>query len=497
MVRRGALLAVALIVAQGSGCSDDSSSSGDVNDALAYMPAESALVAVIDTEIDGDQVQAFEDTLGESLLDTSDIESTLEEAAASTGLSYEDDVEPLLGGPLVIAAEEEALFGGEVAPGVVAALALDDEDAARDVLEKIPEAEKIASVENGVLLIAETPDTLEDARARRDAGEGLDQATFEAGLRDLPEDALIRLYADLDAGELQLPEREPFKKSPLVHAARTFGAAITFEGSEMHADALVATEGAAPDDLPVASGTTETPDIVRRDGWVSAANIDQSRATVFLLRAVRAAFPDSDFVRDVEKVERERGIDFEREFLQQFNGPSQSLLAPDGRFAARSAVSDPARLAATISKIYPDLGRLVEDLQGLESAGMALLLLFAPDAPAATSVLGSANVKVAPLGDDLYRMTGLEGPGPDQIVFGLIDDVFVVAEDEAAAREIATAPAESFDGPAGPAVAEAGADAIAALDEMFEGTFEGIDRASGAFEASPDGLRGRLVVEFD
>ena len=496
-VRRAAVLAVVMIVAQATACSDESGSTGDVADALRYMPDEPALLFVVDTDVDGAQVQNFEDAAGETVLGDEDVESLLEQGASDVGLSYEDDVEPLLGGELVVAVEDESVFGGGGSPGFVAALPVDDEDKARDALDKIPEAKDIASVEGGVLLVAETPDALDEARARADDDEGLDQTTLDEALRGISEDALVRIYADLDDGLLRLSEFEPFTKIPLVDAVTTLGASVSFEGSEMHAEALLSTEGVSPEDMPVASGTADTPDIVRRDGWVSAANTDQSKATVFLLRAVRAAFPDSDFVRHVETVERERGIDFEQEFLRQFNGPSQSLMTPDGGFAARSVVSDPDRLAETMRKIYPDLGRLVEDLQGLESAGMALLLLFAPDAPAATSVLGSADVKVAPAAGDLYRMTGLEGPGPNQIVFGLIDDVFVVAEDESAAREIATAPAEPFDGPAGPAVAEAADSALAALDSTFGLGLEIISRARGSLEASPDGLRGSLEAELD
>jgi hypothetical protein len=246
-------------------------------------------------------------------------------------------------------------------------------------------------------------------------------------------------------------------------------------------------------------GSAEAPDVVERDGWISGANLDQSRTTAFLLRAVRALFPDSDFVRDVAIVERERRIDFEREFLRQFNGPSQSLLSPDGRFAARSEVRDPPRLAATMERIAPDLGRLVEDLQGLQSTGLGALLLLAPDAPAATSVLGSANVRVDSLDDDLYRMSGLVGPGPDEIVFGLIEGVFVVAEDEAAAQDIATAPAQAFDGPPGAAVVRASGVALqeAATDLLgIGGAGRLASEVMGSLAAEEDGLRGSLVAEF-
>ena len=497
-VRRAALLGAVVLLAGAASCADESEPAGDVAKPLAYMPAEPALLAILDTDVDGDQVESFEDAVGENVLGSRDVEDILKQIVEGTGVSYDDDLKPLLGNPLVAAIESERMFGGEEGSFPIVAVEVADEDKLRDTLGKVPEADDYTFVEDGVLLFSEDAKELEAARMRHDRGDGLDPAVVDGALRGLPEDALLKLYSDLDDGVMQLAEVAPLTKMPWFDAVTTLGATISFEDSEMRADALVATDGAQPADLPVVPGSA-SPEVVRRDGWISGANLNQSQATAFLLRTVRAAFPDSDFVRDVATVERERGIDFEEEFLRQFNGPSQSLLAADGRFAARSRVRDPERLAATMEKIAPDLGRLVEDLQALRSSGLGILLLLAPDAPAATSVLDSANVRVRPLGRDLYRMSGLEGPGPDRIVFGLIDGVFVVAEDEQAAAEIATAPSEAFDGPPGPAVATASGTALANASADFIGIgTEGLPlrEVAGALEAAPDGLRARLVAEF-
>jgi CheY-like chemotaxis protein len=488
-------MAVAAIAA--SGCGDESTSTTDPSAALEYMPAEPAFLAILDTDVDGEQVEAFEDTVGDGW-EGGDVEKLLEDALEGSPVSYEDDVKPLLGGPLVAAVEDAQTVSGG-GGDMVAALVVDDEDKARETLEKIDGAEQVAYVGDGVVVAAAGPEALARARGRKDAGEGLDPAVVDEAMLGLPDDALLKLYADVDDGVLELPELSGLTKMPWFDALRTFGGTVSFDGSNMHADALLSTDPVDQADLPVVPGTDEAPEIVRREGWISGANLDQSRATAFLLRAVRAAFPDSDFVRDVATVERERKIDFEQEFLRQFNGPSQSLLAADGGFAARSAVRDPERLAATMEKIAPDLGRLVEDLQGLQSSGLGVLLLLAPDAPAATSVLGSANVSVRPLRDDLYRMSGLVGPGPDEIVFGLVGDVFVVAEDEEAAEEIANAPAEAFDGPPGPAVVQASGVALQEAGADFLG-IDSVGRlaseVTGSLSAEETGLRGSLVAEF-
>ena len=226
--------------------------------------------------------------------------------------------------------------------------------------------------------------------------------------------------------------------------------------------------------------------------------MNQSQTTVFLLRAARAAFPRSRFVRDVRRLERAHDLDFETEVLRQFNGPSATLLAPNGRFAARSVVSDPRRLARTVRKLAPDLGRVVEDLEALESAGLSLLLLFAPDAPVAHGVLGRSRVKVERLRGqrDFYRLRGLRR-GPGQVYFGLHRGVFVIGSSERRAKSMATAPAERRLGMRGSSAA------LADLGTMREAINDatGIDlgrlgRMAGSLDATRARLRGSLSIEL-
>lgn len=150
-------------------------------------------------------------------------------------------------------------------------------------------------------------------------------------------------------------------------------------------------------------------------------------------------------------LERELGIDFVADFLEQFNGPSASTLPLSDEFAARSEVADPEAMAATLRELAPDIGRLVQDLQGLQGRGLIPLFLLAPDAPIAPGVLGGSRIDVAtvPGQRDLYLISELIPPElepvtplPREIVFGLIDGVFVVASDLERARAIAAAPSE-------------------------------------------------------
>jgi hypothetical protein len=74
---------------------------------------------------------------------------------------------------------------------------------------------------------------------------------------------------------------------------------------------------------------------------------------------------------------------------------------------------------------------------------MALLFLFAPDAPLLAGGGELHDVVVPPdRQDGLYQVTGLTGDGPSEMWFGVIGDVFVVASDEQRARGIADADTE-------------------------------------------------------
>lgn len=249
------------------------------------------------------------------------------------------------------------------------------------------------------------------------------------------------------------------------------------------------------DDLPIVSGA-EAPEIVLRPNEISGGNRNQSQTT-FLLRALRAAYPNSRFVKAADAVEQELGIDFEQEILRQFDGPSASYVSPDGRtFAARSEVRDPEALRAVLPRIAPHLPALVEGLQGLQSEGMALLFLFAPDAPAAAPMQG-VTVDPPATEDGLYRISGLTGDGPSELHLGLIGDVFVVASDEQRAREIAQADTEPAEGAEGAGVLRADlAQLSRSLDGFFFLPIPGKELVA-SLEASKEELRARVRVELE
>jgi Protein of unknown function (DUF3352) len=521
MAVRLVALVVLAVVLGGCGSSGDAGS-GSAGDALAYLPADAATVLLFSTDVDGEQWEQFDQHILRRLLveEGSDRELSLDEYAEKTfreiGLDWQDDVRPLLGNDIAIGISGDPLsfFAGDGEASLVAALDTRGGDV-EEVLEKAdlrPQGEVSGAtlfrygdqdepgvaVEDSVLLVADDEQVLREALARRDSGDGLDEDTVQEELADLPSDSFLRGFGTLDG----LAEQEQLRRFASVgffQVLETWAAAVRFEQDELNAEVAVRLdeEQVEEEDLPVVSGE-DSPEIVPRGTEISGGNRNQSQTTVFLLRAVQAAYPNSRFVRAVDALDEDLGISFEEEILRQFNGPSASYVSPDGRtFAARSEVRDPEALRALLPRIAPHLPALVEGLQGLQSEGMALLFLFAPDAPAAAPMQG---VKVDPptSPDGLYRISGLTGDGPAELHLGLIGDLFVVASDEQRAREIASADTKPAEGAQGAGVLRADLAKISRDlgDFLFLFPLEGKELVA-SLEASTNELRARVRIELE
>jgi Protein of unknown function (DUF3352) len=513
-------LVMVAVVASGCGSSGDAGS-GSAGDALAYLPADAAIVLLVSTDVDGEQWEQFDEHILRRLLaEESDrqlsINEYFEKIFKEIGLDWQDDVKPLLGNDIALGISGDALSLDLIVGESELLTALDTRgDKIEEVLEKAdlrPQGdvsgatvyryedrdEPGVAVEDGVLVIADDQELLREALARRDSGDGLDEETVQNELSDLPTDSIVRGFGTL-AG---ITEQEPFRRFAdvgFLQVLETWAAAVRFDQDELNAEVAVRLDEdrVEEEDLPVVSGE-ESPEIVPRGTEISGGNLNQSQTTAFLLRAVQAAYPDSRFVKAVDALDEDLGISFEEEILRQFNGPSASYVSPDGRtFAARSEVRDPEALRELLPRIAPHLPALVEGLQGLQSEGMALLFLLAPDAPAAAPMHG---VKVDPpeTPNGLYRISGLTGDGPAELHLGLIGDAFVVASDEQRAREIAVADTEPAEGARGAGVLRADLAEISRdlSNLVFLFPLEGKELVA-SLEASTGEFRARIRIELD
>ena len=509
------VLAVAALLAAfwlvPSGAADEEAPAHDNSKALSYLPPGGVLLAQLPTDLQSAEFRTLDSRVIRRLVGAR-VAPLVEDSVEEADLLYDKEVRPQLGNHVAVAVRWQAFTGGQ---GFLAALQVKDPAALRGVLDRNrylrfdedvsgarlyrgeEGGDSFLALEEDVLVAADSERRLRRALARHDSGAGMNDVAFRDRLGDLPRDALIRAVGDVQPLFAQRELRR-LRRIPWVRALRTMAATVGVFGPDVRADGALETDASQvrPVDLPIQPGQ-EPPALVGSLRQFSGASVNQSQTTVFLLRAARAAFPRSRFVRDVRRLERVHKLNFEREVLRQFNGPSATLLAPNGRFAARSAVHDPRRLARTIRKLAPDLGRVVQDLEALEGEGLSLLLLFAPDAPISHGVLGRSRVKVERLPGqrDFYRLKGLRR-GPGQVYFGLHKGVFVIGSSERRAKDMATAPAQPPAGITGTSVTRAD---LGAMREALTNAL-GIDPGrlgglTGSLNATPARLRGSLAVE--
>lgn len=503
------LLAVFWLVTSGTAGGERTADNGK---ALGYLPPGGVLLAQLPTDFDSHEFRTLDARIARRLLGVG-IGRFVKGFAEDADLHYDRQVRPQLGNDIAVAVRWPVFSGGQ---GFVAALQVKDGAALVRVLDRNRNlrfdggaggarlysgregGEALLALEEDVLIVADSERRLRRALARHDSGTGMNEAAFKARLGDLPAEAMVRLAGDVQPLFAQREFRH-LRRIPWVRALRTVSATVGLSGETIRAEGALEADASqlGPADLPIQPGE-QPPALVGSLRQFSGASVNQSQTTVFLLRAARAAFPRSRFVRDVRRLERTHKINFEREVLRQFNGPSATLLAANGHFAARSTVREPRRLARTIRRLAPDLGRVVEDLEALQSEGLSLLLLFAPDAPVSRGVLGRSRVKLKRLPGqrDFYRLKGLR-QGPAQVYFGLHKGVFVVGSSERRAKAMATAPAQPPAGLAGTSVMQADLGAMRDTIAKAMGIDLGrLGRMAGSVNATPARLHGSATVEL-
>jgi hypothetical protein len=465
-------------IALAVGCGGEQAEPG----ALGYVSPDAGAVVLVPTDLDSEQAQRFgrlvEPTLGASLREV------LADTVEQDGIDFERDVEPLLGETLVIAT------GITDEDGVLFALETTDGEKAQEILGRLNERSAGYAVDGDTVLVG-APEDVDAAIARHEAGEGFDADAFADA------DELVRLYVSPEL----VVELADGADLPWLQALQSVTATVELESDAIVADLQVRTDpdGLTEDDLPLETGE-EAPEVPDADGALNGANRNQSRTTVFLAQLARKAYPDSQFVREVERLEADLGISFEEEVLEQFNGPSASIAWESGAFGAVSDIADPDRMRELLPRIAPRLPPILRGLEGLGNEALVALLLFAPDAPLVPGALPllQGGVDVQRADDDLYEMSSEVFGQNGTIVFGLIGDRFVVATDHERARQAAELEVSQVDDAEGAAVGRTdfGTWGSRRMELAAGLKLPPLGEAVAQLEASTEGLEGELRIEI-
>ena len=138
--RRILALSAALVALAVVGCGgEDDDASGPLDEALSYMPAKAPFAVAIDTDLEGDQIEAVDSLLAKFPLGVESVEEALaqELAGGEENVDFEKDVKPLLGNPFVVGATDVASFTDDAEDDdFVAAIQVKDTDALDSLIDK-------------------------------------------------------------------------------------------------------------------------------------------------------------------------------------------------------------------------------------------------------------------------------------------------------------------------------------------------------------------------
>src|SRR3954447_7544396 len=431
-----ALLALAIAGCGGGG----SSASSPLDEGLGFLPKDAPFAVAISTDTGSGQYQNANTIVkkfpfGEQAL------ATLKRRFEQSGVSYDNDVKPILGNPFVVGAPTpQSLQGGNSRNEYVAALKGKDSGKLESLVKK---GSKEAGDKNGykiyesnggtrlaykdgVVVFAGSNKLLDDALAQRGNNDRLTEDDFNTGLEGLPKDAIVRVYGDAERLIKADPGSAQARKVKWVNALRKFGATASIKDNAIDIDFNLKTDAGqlTEADLPLASGD-QAPQVVKQPGELSFGLRNPAQIEKFAEAAAQAANPSGygQFQQGKAQIEKRLGVSFNKDLIDQLTGDLAANVTVTGKFGLRADLKDPAAFRATLKKVAPQLPKLAKSLGG--------------------QTIGLAKPKA---GQDFYA---LATPNGQTVVFGVVKSNFVVANQPSLAGRLATAPAESVPGAKG------------------------------------------------
>ncbi len=496
MRRSLGLAATLCVLAAGLGCGGDDNASGPLESALSYVPADTPFVVAVDTDLEGGQYESLQ-----AILDRFPGGIRLDDLlggqldGGEDGVSFAKDVKPLLGNPAVISATDVTSFLSDSDDDFVAVLEVEDPEALDRLIDKTKPQEQgdvagakvydddgtVFAVKDDTLVFGGSQRLLEAALERSDAGEGMDAGRFDDGLEGLPDEALARVFLDVQALLDQDPETEGARKVEWVGALRTMGLTASVEDDSANVEFNLKAEGDLTDeDLPLAAGD-EAPALVREEGEISFGIRDPRQIVTFVEAALQALEPQDfgDYETGKRAISQQLGVDVDEDIFGQLTGDMSLTVALNGSFGARVEVESPAAFADTVDEVARALPQL--------GSGLGV-----------TEVRRNGNLYEAQLADG------------GRFFFGMRNGVFVAASEAARALELAAAEPSPVDGAEGSLVMAADAEQVAlqAIEQLgpqlgFGGLLGGglfarpLEDLSGSVSSSTDGMRGRFSLTLD
>lgn len=472
-------------------CGGDDGS--DFDKALSYLPADAPVAITLSTDVEGEQYQQLGDLIerfpgGDQLVQG--IQSGIEQE----DVNFEEEIRPLLGNEFVIGVPDAESLNAEE-DQFVAALPVDDADALQSLIEDQGATETgevegatiyegddgdFIAVDENVAVFADSQERLEAALSQSASDDSFTEDAFNEALGDLPEDALIRVYADMPTILAADPEAEQAQEVAWVGALETVGLTASAVEEGLAVDLNVATnpDDLTEDQLPIAAGAEDPPPIVAEEDEVGVGLRDPSQIADFAqLAAEEAGAGEIELAKS--QISDRLGIDLDEDVIGQLTGEASVAVNLQGNVGFRSELADPAAFEDTLDQISRQLPQAAA---GIGAEGLRL------EQPSG--------------GSSLYTLRTPDGP---PLAVGVVGGLLVAAQDEQQAQTLAAASPEEVPGAEGSLTARADASAIAeqaiAPFALFLGDpqafVEPLGDLTGSLEADTSGIRGQFLLTVE
>ncbi len=500
-MRRAVALILALAAGAAAGCGGGDSGSA-LDSTLAFLPKDTTFAVEVDTNVDGDQYKALAKLLNKFPFGNQVRDNLLGQLEQSSGgINYNDDVKPVLGNPLVVGAvDPQALSGNSNA--FIVALKAKDKGKLQDLVDKMKprktgeasgatlyrDSDTSFAVKNDMVVLANDDGQLKQALERADGDDHFGEDAFNQGLSGLPDNALARVYTDVEALLKNDPNSADARRIRWVAALRELGLTVTARDDGLDVDFRVRTEGDLSDgDLPIASGD-EAPPVIKHPGEIGLGIRDLAHIVHFGENAGQSVDPSGfgDYEQAKKTIDRQLGVSLDNDLIAQLTGNVSATVALDGGFGLRADLKDPKEFERTLTKIANVLPSFAR------GAGFGPVQLTKP-----TGQRGFYSLK---------RADGSE------VDFGVAGDVLVVASDARRAALLAREQPVDVPGASGSVTMSTDAEQLVNnllkqfgaafglndLGALGTGLFtRPLGDLNGHLSASPDELRGKFSLAVE
>ncbi len=500
-MRRAVALILALAAGAAAGCGGGDSGSA-LDSTLAFLPKDTTFAVAVDTNVDGDQYKALAKLLNKFPFGNQVRDNLLGQLEQSSGgINYNDDVKPVLGNPLVVGAvDPQALSGNSNA--FIVALKAKDKGKLQDLVDKMKprktgeasgatlyrDSDTSFAVKDDMVVLANDDGQLKQALERADGDDHFGEDAFNQGLSGLPDNALARVYTDVEALLKNDPNSADARRIRWVAALRELGLTVTARDDGLDVDFRVRTEGDLSDgDLPIASGD-EAPPVIKHPGEIGLGIRDLAHIVHFGENAGQSVDPSGfgDYEQAKKTIDRQLGVSLDNDLIAQLTGNVSATVALDGGFGLRADLKDPKEFERTLTKIANVLPSFAR------GAGFGPVQLTKP-----TGQRGFYSLK---------RADGSE------VDFGVAGDVLVVASDARRAALLAREQPVDVPGASGSVTMSTDAEQLVNnllkqfgaafglndLGALGTGLFtRPLGDLNGHLSASPDELRGKFSLAVE